>query len=534
MNGITVNKLAKNIGISAETLIEKLNEIGANLEAKEDLVTGDQQLLLLQKLRSKEPTKTKTSASISDINSATNLQELDGLLTQAMADRTIQALIKNGRLESIIESILALVSDPEEELLASAILGRLAAVARGRDSKIFERTDQVFSTMPGTIEELPDGDSKAYAASVLAHSSDQWASEYSYREALNIDTADNARSILLYANLKREENIAQWLQSISFHAKQLDLIEKSETRLFRARRIAKVMREVVKIWRGDIGASISEDLSNCLTALLPKKISDLDQNALNETLDSLLAILGRVIELRFSSALYPTTYAILVKGKRTVGPGPWAQFINQSTVLPEIRIALLESALVLARQNRSDKQIVGALNACYTSRPQVTAAIKRHFQDAQDLDPDVADWWKSGGDVSDTQKRVDQKVGNSEDSQIGALLIEVDDNLEAMEKVRRAVVPLLQISEPILSSTVKKAVDGYKNIEQTTRRLARMRKLKKTNIKGNRLEYNPLEHEMLGGHKAGVRQVKVIRDGIVKNFSGKNKTLVKPWVESEE
>ena len=103
-----------------------------------------------------------------------------------------------------------------------------------------------------------------------------------------------------------------------------------------------------------------------------------------------------------------------------------------------------------------------------------------------------------------------------------------------MEKVGRAVVPLLEISEPVLASTVKKAVDGYEAIAQTGRRLARMRKLTKTDLKGEHLEYNPLEHEMLGGHQAGIRRVRVVRDGIMKEFAGKTKTLVKPWVEPDE
>jgi hypothetical protein len=253
-----------------------------------------------------------------------------------------------------------------------------------------------------------------------------------------------------------------------------------------------------------------------------------------ETIDSLLAVIVRVIELRFSMALQSDTYALIEQGKRTLGPGPWGRVIEHSSVMPQIRVALLESALVLARQNRSDKQIMSVLIAAYTSRPQVAAAIKRHFQDARDLDPDVADWWRSAGDVSETLRKVEHKVGNSEDSQIGALLIEVESNREAMDKVGRAVVPLLEISEPVLASTVKKAVQGYQGIAQTAQRLARMRKLTKTDIKGERLEYNPLEHEMLGGHKAGIRRVKVVRDGVKKEFAGKIKTLVKPWVEPED
>lgn len=534
MNGITINKLSRNIGISAENLVKQFQELGADVKSKEDMVTGEQQLQWFQRYRSFEHVSPKKNVSFADINAATDLQELNELFTQAMADRTIQALIKDDGLESVIDSVLNLAINPKDELLAAAILGRLAAVARGRESKVFDHADQIFTEEPDTIETLPDGDAKSYAATILARTSYSWVSEYSYREALNIDSADNARRELLSTNLKREGNIALWLEKITEHTRQLKAVKNPETRLKRTRRTTAVMREVVERWRGDVGEAVGDHLSNCLASVLTGKLVDLDQTPLFEVLDSLLAIIRRVIELRFSSALYPSTYAMTEKGKRLLGPGLWGRFISQSAVISEIRIALLESALVLARQNRSDKQIMAVLVASYTSRPQVSAGIKRHFQDAQDLDPDVADWWRSGGDVSETQRRVEQNVGNTEDSQIGALLIEVESNREAMEKVGRAVVPLLEISEPVLSSTVKKAVGGYRNIEQTVRRLARMRKLTKTDLKGERLEYNPLEHEMLGGHKAGVRRVKVVRDGIQKDFSGKIKMLVKPWVEPEE
>ena len=53
-------------------------------------------------------------------------------------------------------------------------------------------------------------------------------------------------------------------------------------------------------------------------------------------------------------------------------------------------------------------------------------------------------------------------------------------------------------------------------------------------LKGEILEYNPLQHEMLGGHQLGVRKVKVVRDGIQKDFNGKIKVLVKPRVISAD
>ena len=114
------------------------------------------------------------------------------------------------------------------------------------------------------------------------------------------------------------------------------------------------------------------------------------------------------------------------------------------------------------------------------------------------------------------------------------LLIEVEYAKETMEKLNRAVAPMLEISDPVLAETVKRAASNYQEMAQITSRLARMRKLTKSGLLGKKLEYNPREHEMRGGHQAGIRQVKVIRDGIRKEFNDKIKTLVKPLVEPEE
>lgn len=538
MPGITVKKLARDLNRPVGDLIDQLQFLDFDISSEDDLVTNEQQLCLLK--QSSKPgagPKNSSNISIADLQSAPNLTALNDLLTQAMAGRTIQALIKDEDLQTVVDTIIERSGDEAQPLLAAAMLGRLAAVARqaARADSIYDRADQVLMEEPPSLATLADGDGKQkhYAAQVLSRVSAAWVSSYRYREALAIDTADNARRELLSANLIHEGNMADWLAAISQHAGELSGISNAETRLKRIRRLFSVMRDVADSWRNDVGAEAGPRLADCLKAFLTGKLADLDQAVLFETLDHLLAILVRVIELRFSNALTAPTYVLLDQGKRLFGQVLWSRFVSQSAILPELRIALLEAALVIARQTRTDKQIMGALGAAYSSRSQLAAAVKRHFEDAQDLDPDVAEWWRSAGEASGDRRHVEHKVGNTEDQQIGALLIEVESNREAMEKLGRTVVGYLEISEPVLASTVKKAVDGYQGIAQTARRLARMRKLTKTDLKGGCMPYNPLEHEMLGGHRPGISRIKVVRDGIQKEFGGKIKTLVKPWVEPE-
>ena len=77
--------------------------------------------------------------------SSNRLRELNQLLTAAMSERKIQTLIKDDNLDLVIESVLEHTADSDQQLLTAAILGRLAAVARGRESRVYDRADEVLT-----------------------------------------------------------------------------------------------------------------------------------------------------------------------------------------------------------------------------------------------------------------------------------------------------------------------------------------------------------------------------------------------------
>lgn len=473
--------------------------------------------------------------TLDQIIGASNLQTLNDLLTQAMKHQQHQALIRNEQLGKVVDAVVDLVqrAPAEEELFAAAVLGRLAAVARGREMEVYSRAGDVFSAEPPSIETLADGDEKEYAAKVLAHVDERWLSSYCAREALAIDTANNARKELLRVLLEKSESLADGIRRLTESQSVVKDIEQADTRIKRVRRIFEGLAEVVRTYEGDVGQEPGSALAT-LTETFVRGATSSDTDALHASLDASLAILVRVIELRFSYALHAETYQLLQDGKKLLTQGPWTRFLEASTMLPKVQMNLLETSIVLARQNRTDKEILRAMEASWPSTPDITRAIRRHFRDAVDIDPEVADYWLKVGRVSQSERAAEHKLGNTEDQQIGELLIQLDANRDNMNKLNRAVVPVLETFDPIQAATVRRAANGYESIAQVAERLARMRKLSKTDDLGRVIEYNPIEHEMEGGHRSGVRRVKIVRDGIKKEFGGKKKTLVKPRVEPEE
>jgi len=550
MSDISVKKLASAVGIKTERLIQQLNEAGISVSNETDTINDQQKLLLLKQLKrdNQAENNIKTDITLDDILSADSLLELNDLLTRVMVKQQIQALIKDHDLAHVTDSIISLANNASQEakLFAAAMMGRLAAVARGREIKVFERVKEIITTEPPSLDTLSDeldssndkdvdlGKTKQYAAQSLRYIDAAWVSEYCLREAVNIDTARNARRELLDIALCRCGSVSTWLIEIANESSSLNTASNIDTRINRVRRLFEAMLSVVTNWQSELGDAPGPALGQCLSSLAKGKLVDVDQEVLYELIDNALGILARMIELRFSYALYGETYAVMEEGKAMLGAGMWGRYLDKSRMITKIRTDILESALVLARQNRTDKSLMDVLIACYTSKSQMSAAVKRHFYAAMDLEPSVYEWWQSAGKNTGDGRHVEHKVGNTEDEQIGALLIEVESAKETMDKLNRAVAPMLEISDPVLAETVKAAANRYIEMAQIARRLSRMRKLTRSDLMGQRLEYNPREHEMRGGHKPGIRLVRVVRDGIRKEFNRNIKTLVKPLVEPDE
>ena len=480
-------------------------------------------------------TDRRSGNAFARVKDAPSLWVLNDALTHAMADRSIQALVKGRNLDVVVQKIISLTAAyPDDQLVAASMLERLAAVVRGsRALAVRSRLPEILTIEPADLDSLPDGDMKAHAAAALGQVDASWCASYLRRQAVLIDTADNARRELLEAHLRRVGTLDKWMHDIAEESRILRDLPKN-ARLRRTYRVFKGMHEVVRSWQGDVGTDAGDRLAFLMSRFLEKEIDfKQDESPLFEAIDYCMSILVRAIELRFSLAFHAGTYELLRSSVRVLGVGLWNRLLRASATIPRLRETLLEAVLVLARQNRTDGDLAQIVVRAHTSLRQATSAVGRRLKNASDLDPQVSAWWASLGRVPIKSHSAEQKVGRTEDEQIGVLLIELDANRSAMKMVARDVIPLLEISDPLSASTARNAASRYEQVDQIARRLARLRKLDKTDLAGKTVEYNPLEHDLIGGHRPGVRSVKVMRDGVFKDFGGRIRTLVKPWVEEE-
>ncbi|MGV2465507.1 UNVERIFIED_CONTAM: hypothetical protein QO022_44160, partial [Pseudomonas aeruginosa] len=114
-----------------------------------------------------------------------------------------------GQILARVEELAQLEDDDVASLQILAVLGRLAAVARGREGAV-NRT--IVALAPE--DELPsleslESDDKAYAAQCLLQLDTPWLNEYALRESVVLDTAEKPRKLLIELMLKRFASIAE-------------------------------------------------------------------------------------------------------------------------------------------------------------------------------------------------------------------------------------------------------------------------------------------------------------------------------------
>lgn len=459
--------------------------------------------------------------------------------TEIMAARKHHSIIEGDDLDVVAKQIVALAdkayeaSDGDEIWLATAALGRLAAIARGREDKVYAYIDEILQDEPGDIEMLADGDEKEYGAAAISHSQEDWVVSFCFREAIDIFRADKARKQLLQTALDKTGDVASFLTGLdeAFGRSILSEDDRARRRLLTVRRILSVTREVLNDWDGPVGDNVGEQLANLFATLVKPRSDELEDDEWFAIVDAALGCMLRIIELRFSFALEADTYAVLGEAKTALGKNLWLPWISKSEVAERVQICLLEAALVLARQGKQDDDFRDPLRQAFGDLRQIGSAMANHFRGAADLDPATRLWWEKAGNVRANAGNIEQRVGSGVDDQIGALLVEIESSKEGMERLGRAVVPQLKLSDPVLASNVDRTSKRFTEIAQIVRRLARGRKISLSETQGQEMEYNPREHVFVDGSQSGARRVRVIRDGVRKDFGGRVKTIVKAWVE---
>jgi hypothetical protein len=147
--------------------------------------------------------------------------------------------------------------------------------------------------------------------------------------------------------------------------------------------------------------------------------------------------------------------------------------------------------------------------------------------------PDDLARWLSGAPVKRKSALAAQNQLLSVDEALADLMIDCARMDEMEDRIQRDTLPELSVKVPRASSSVENLLGLVKSTNNSVHALTRVRGLAIVGRTGESVDFSPLEHEMAGGAKPGVRKVRILKPGVdAPSDAGGRRIVRKAIVES--
>jgi hypothetical protein len=278
------------------------------------------------------------------------------------------------------------------------------------------------------------------------------------------------------------------------------------------RRLRKVLAQMNRISApGEIqtGTAPGRSLASVVeTAFSSSGLPETDDVRVSVT-DDALALVARMVRIRFSLATDGTTYSVLDVFRGWVRSHDWPDFIGRATSARLVSDDLLQALRILARAGVTDDVLYRHLISSMGSEHQARQAALELATDTHGLSEDVQAWLR-GSQLRRESALATESQERSADEVFGDLLLEARSLAKQAEYVRDEVIPELRVVAPSVADRVSTMVDAQGSAVGKIELLATRRALRSRWQRGDVVEYSALEHELVGGKPSGVRYVRVL------------------------
>jgi len=351
---------------------------------------------------------------------------------------------------------------------------------------------------------LTNGKDRYYVTLALSDAEGDWVNSYIAHSITDEDSAELARRELtnqLFSKLPLSDGLA--LIADAFRQIAFETEKPAESAAKRLRRIIAAIRP--SITRHSLVPGDSLGLS--LRALFdsPSRFGQpvSGERPWKELATESCGLVSDILRTQLTVLADPEIYRSLQPAKAWVGPQMWPRFCKQSAAAQAVSTALQDSIVLLAKQGVTDQRLLDTLEFVVGARDAAASIASKLASDNPGLDADVRDWLTRFGRER-TSPLLDsfKKASDADiDTYVASLLLSV-----------------LRLEQGLGSSQARAAIgtrtEYAHDIERLVldvKRLASIRNIATRLQPGEIVEYLPAAHELLGGHRMGVRQVRVVQ-----------------------
>jgi len=409
-------------------------------------------------------------------------------------------------------------ADGPDRLFALVSLSRIRAIVKPLQGRIEKELESCLELPLPLPFGLSNPDDRFYVAQACGVAWHDWMLEYlaefvSLEESAERARAEGVRSLI--ANASSLEDI--WGKITSKLAGWNPETESpGDSVARRIRRIIAVLRPVVGEYTGRVPVETGEAVCNLIRTAFRGCGAPSTISVISETTEEIVGLIHDLIRARFSLATEPTTYEAIRACSSWFQQHRWQNFTKESENIRLIVRDLTEGISLLARQGKTDAAMLSCLSLILGSREAANAAMARLAASLPNLQPNIREWLASGGNVAAQDKPTrsvlaEESQVQTENVVLADLLVDSERIMAMAHLIEADVLPEIQMLSPKQAGLVEKYIGQGRALADAVRAMATRRGLMIREHLDSVVEFSPLDHELVGGLRQGIRQVRVIR-----------------------
>jgi hypothetical protein len=461
-------------------------------------------------------------AQLERFATAASLDERLISLADLIKQRALHAAREDVRLSAGLEHLARLAETRE---VADDCLRAIAALARiGTVKSLTARTSKILSRsleqpLP-SLSLLKDPDDRYYVASALHQTTQNWMIDYAASAVVEEKQAEKSRQELVAVLFRRAASLAGIFQLLVFALKRFKPATKNpgDSVARRLERILAAIRPQAVSVLIEPGAGTGQSLHAMLSAAFSGAGKPETLEVSKKIVEEIAGLVHDIARTQISLVAESSLYDALDIPKAWFSPPEWRYIAEKSPNLRLVTRDIRDAVTLLAKQGKTDRELFEQLIKASGSQDTALKLAATIVEQHPDLDAETSAWLKAGGKSlrRSTLAGMEESRELSADPVLANLMMDGHQLHEALSGLSEDTWTELRLLEPGLTAPLESVVTRCRVVLNDVDALARKRNLIFRHEPGELVDYSQVAHELIGGHKQGIRRVRIVQPMIVR------------------
>jgi len=418
-------------------------------------------------------------------------------------------------VQGLLHDIGVTNANADERLTAAATLFRIAALIKPWGERIAKGLKAGLAEPLASLEAVVDPDDRYYIATCWRVVDQPWIRAYLATGAVREEGSERVRLECVEGVLSLSTDLTGALVELTDPMRRLhfDTEKPGDSKMRRLRRVLDCVNSVYSATPKEPGASAGTCVRQILVESMQNVPAPVTAEVINEMAEEALRLVHGIVRARFSCVTAEETYTAMEVVRGWYRNYEWEDFADESPSAKLIARDLKEALELLIRAGVADdglySRLVLAAGSDARARQAALGVLHRNPGLSEDLSR-----WLSGGPARRKSIYAAETEAAQYDEFVADLLLDCARLRVLEDAFDRDGLPEINVTAPGAALALARVLGVVRSIRNAVETVAAVRLLSLRGREGDIVDFSPLEHEMAGGPRPGIRTVRLVRPAV--------------------